>query len=353
MNTHRHLCVLLLLSMRDDFLPPVCSTSTRSQTKRRMSKYTYEGFKMENLNSLNSNERMKNMYNNILDSRNSFDVFHVMNPDMVDRSSPIYSKRRGGISSTCRDGFEITYSPCEQEEHSSSLLRDTSRYSSLCLHSTNESMHRTCLTRQHTKCSIQKRRRTLQKCRIFKMDKGYTNYYMRVHRKKQNILPLRRKKKKALRGGALTKEMNKSAITLFSIHPFKEVNEFGEFSTSIHPYPIGGSAQIILHTQEAQLQQVLPSEDTLDKPNKDKYLAYISHSIKKQERKVRCFEKNGDRMLDLVELVLYNRMKETFFLKERICDGERYKDLCPDVFFFDNDGRYLQHHSNRSGQLSR
>ncbi|GAB65921.1 hypothetical protein PCYB_074220 [Plasmodium cynomolgi strain B] len=408
--------------MRDEpLLPPFCATSARSQAKRsqakrRTPKYTYENFKMENEFFFNSHAKMRNMYNNILTSSNSFDVFDVNGatdvmgvtdvmdvtdvmgvtdvmdvtdvtdvmdvPDVMDlpddpdaphapdtpdvpdddvkgSCSARCSERRGGSASTCRHEEELaqrgdectwpsvesnperTYAQPLREEESASLLRHTSRYSSLCLYSTNQTVHGTCYNREHTKCSIQKRK-TFAKCRMLKMDGRYTNYYARVQGKKRNRVCLKRKKKKTVRGGALTGEMNKRDITLFEDHPLEDVGKFEKVSSSIHAYPRGRSAHMVFHPEEAHLERVLPSEDTLDKPNRDKYLAYISHSIIRQGRKVSCFEKNADRMLDLVELVLYNRMKEAFFLKERICDKDRYKELCPEVFFFDNDDDLIE-----------
>ncbi|ANQ07439.1 Uncharacterized protein PCOAH_00015580, partial [Plasmodium coatneyi] len=323
---------------------PVCSSNAHSQAKRRTPQYTYEAFKMEKEIFPTSYEKRRNMYNNILSSSTSFDAFDVMDADAKERCSPRCLKQTGGSTSTCRDGDECTYPPPVKEEEAPSLLRYTSRYRSLCLYSTSQAMHGTRFTRENTKSSIQKKRRTLAKCRTLKMDRRYENYYTLIHRKKHNSsVYFKRKKKNAVRGGTLTGELNRRDITFFAGHPLKDVSKFENVSASIDAYhPTGGSAHMIFHPEEEHLEEVLPSEDTLDKPNRDKYLTYISHSIKRQERKVSCFEKNADRMLDLVELVLYNRMKEAFFLKERICDGERYKELCPDVFFFENDDDLIE-----------
>ncbi|EUD64693.1 hypothetical protein C922_04949 [Plasmodium inui San Antonio 1] len=378
--------------MRGEPLRSFCATSARSQAKRKAPKYTYEDFKMENAIFFNSYANMKGIYNNRLSSSNPFDAFDVMDlpgvmdvidvPDVMnlpdvphhdsqDRCSPSCSKRRGVSASTCRDDREeleqhadectspsvesnpetayperaypeTTYpAPPLMEEESASLPRYTSRYSSPCLYSTNQKVHGTCFTREHTKCSIRKRR-TLPECRTFKRNRRYTNYYARVQRKRRNSVFLKRKRKDAVREGALTGELNKRDITLFAGHPLKHVGTFENVSASIHGYAEAGSVHMVFHPEEAHLETVLSSEDTLEKPKREKYLAYISHSIKRQERKVRCFEKNADRMLDLVELLLYNRMKEAFFLKERICDRDKYKELCPDVFFFDNDDNLIE-----------
>ncbi|SBT88004.1 conserved Plasmodium protein, unknown function [Plasmodium malariae] len=71
---------------------------------------------------------------------------------------------------------------------------------------------------------------------------------------------------------------------------------------------------------------------------REEYMKYISLSIKRQEEKMECLAKNVDHLLDVIELLLYKRMKEIFLLKEDICSKDRYKEICPDVFYFsDND----------------
>ncbi|KJP86761.1 hypothetical protein AK88_03575 [Plasmodium fragile] len=357
-----NLCEGLHLSMRDEPLrPPFCATSAHSEAKRRTLTYTYEDFKMENEIFFNSHGKMSNIYNNILGGRNYFDGTDAIDNESRDRGSSTHSKWRAGASaSTCRDGEELlqrgdeyarpsvesnqekTYRRPLREEETSSLLHYTSRYSSMWLYSTHQRVHGTSFTREHTKCTIQKRRRTLERCKTFKMNKRYTNYDPRVHKKKHNSVCLKRKNKKEVPRGTITGQLNKRDITLFADHPLKNLSNFENFSPSIHAYCRGESAHMVLHREEEHLEQVLPSEDTLDKHNKDKYLQYISHTIKRQESKTSCFEKNADRILDLVELVLYNRMKEAFFLKEKICDRDRYKELCPHVFFFNNDDDLIE-----------
>ncbi|CAI7719799.1 conserved Plasmodium protein, unknown function [Plasmodium vivax] len=360
--------------MRDERLPPFCASSASSQAKRRTPKYSYEDFKTENEIFFNCPAQMRNMYNNLLSGSNSFDAFEARGvaapidargvaapiDGSVERSSAIRSKHRGGSAPTCRHTEQLeqraekctwsadesnqdkTCPPPQMEEESASLLRHTSRCNSACLHSPNQTVHGTRFTREHTKCRV-KKRRTLAKCRTFQMERNYKSYYARAQREKRNDVFRKRKKKKAVRGGTtLPGEMSQRNIPPFASHPLMEGDQFEHVSPSTHAYHMGGVSHMAFPPEEAHLERMLPPEDTLDRPNREKYLAYISHSIKRQERKLSCFERNADRMLDLVELVLYNRMKEAFFLKERICDRERYRELCPDVFFFANDDDLIE-----------
>ncbi|SOV79075.1 conserved Plasmodium protein, unknown function [Plasmodium reichenowi] len=73
-----------------------------------------------------------------------------------------------------------------------------------------------------------------------------------------------------------------------------------------------------------------------DQLSKEEYIKYILLTMKKQKNKVNSLEKNTERILDIVELLLYKRMKEIYLWKKIICSQERYKELYPPVFYFNN-----------------
>ncbi|SOV14440.1 conserved Plasmodium protein, unknown function [Plasmodium gaboni] len=70
--------------------------------------------------------------------------------------------------------------------------------------------------------------------------------------------------------------------------------------------------------------------------SKQEYIKYILRTMKKQKNKVNALQKNTERILDIVELLLYKRMKDVYLWKKIICNQERYKELYPRVFYFNN-----------------
>ncbi|KEG01966.1 hypothetical protein YYE_03485 [Plasmodium vinckei vinckei] len=76
--------------------------------------------------------------------------------------------------------------------------------------------------------------------------------------------------------------------------------------------------------------------------DKKKYIKSISLSIKKQKKKVYLLEKNACRLLDIIELLLYTRMDEIFTLKQNLSNHDKYKEMYPDVFYFDNNDDLIE-----------
>ncbi|SBS87135.1 hypothetical protein, conserved [Plasmodium ovale curtisi] len=125
--------------------------------------------------------------------------------------------------------------------------------------------------------------------------------------------------------------------SLKCMEALEETNQKGDSLNSIR----GGHLQWS-DLRESSLRNENHRGSILRGNSREDHTKNIFLSIKRQAERVESLEKMGNRLLDLVELLLYKRMKEVFILKESLCSKDRYREMCPEVFYFNNNDDLIE-----------
>ncbi|SBT76542.1 conserved Plasmodium protein, unknown function [Plasmodium ovale] len=129
----------------------------------------------------------------------------------------------------------------------------------------------------------------------------------------------------------------KKLSSLKCVEALEETNEKGASLNSTR----GGHLEWC-NLRESSLRNENHRGSVLRGNSREDHAKRIFLSIKRQAERVKSLEKMGDRLLDLVELLLYKRMKEVFILKESLCSKDRYREMCPEVFYFNNNDDLIE-----------
>ncbi|CDU17750.1 conserved Plasmodium protein, unknown function [Plasmodium yoelii] len=176
------------------------------------------------------------------------------------------------------------------------------------------------------------------KSKLFKLDRNKINYFKKKREKEKNIFY----KKKKFYFNKKHQKNSRNYNYLSCIHLKKKSDvEYYFPSESQNDYMIydkNDKRDKIKYTNHFQLFEYNKSEEI----DKQKYINSISRSIKKQKKKMYLLEKNACRILDIIELLLYKRMDEIFTLKQNMSNHDKYKEICPDIFYFDNNDDLIE-----------
>ncbi|SCO59974.1 conserved Plasmodium protein, unknown function [Plasmodium berghei] len=188
------------------------------------------------------------------------------------------------------------------------------------------------------------------KSKLFKLDRNKTNYFKKKREKEKNIFYKKKKlyfNKKHQKNKSIHNEKTDRNYSYFPcIHlkkksdikysfPSENQNNYMTYDNFDDKNSENGKIKYINHFQIFEYNK---SEEI----NKQKYINSISLSIKKQKKKVYSLEKNACRILDIIELLLYKRMDEIFTLKQNMSNHDKYKEIYPDIFYFDNNDDLIE-----------
>ncbi|CAD2103324.1 hypothetical protein YYG_02889 [Plasmodium vinckei petteri] len=181
------------------------------------------------------------------------------------------------------------------------------------------------------------------KSKLFKLDKNKINCFKKKREKIKKLYFNKKYKKNKL----IQHEKKNNNYNYFSCSNLKKTSgtkysftleDQNNYMTYNNIYDKNDKNDRIKYIDHFQLFEYNKSEEI----DKKKYINSISLSIKKQKKKVCSLEKNACRLLDIIELLLYTRMDEIFTLKQNISNHDKYKEMYPDVFYFDNNDDLIE-----------
>ncbi|SCM21646.1 conserved Plasmodium protein, unknown function [Plasmodium chabaudi chabaudi] len=181
------------------------------------------------------------------------------------------------------------------------------------------------------------------KSKLFKLDKNKINCFKKKKEKKKKLYFNKKYQKNKLiqyeekntnHNYFSCSNLKKTSDTKYSF-PLEDQNNYKTYNNFDDKNNENDKIKYIDHFQ---LLEYNKSEEI----DQQKYINSISLSIKKQKKKVYSLEKNACRMLDIIELLLYTRMDEIFTLKRNISNRDKYKEMYPDVFYFDNNDDLIE-----------
>ncbi|CAD2090579.1 conserved Plasmodium protein, unknown function [Plasmodium vinckei lentum] len=181
------------------------------------------------------------------------------------------------------------------------------------------------------------------KSKLFKLDKNKINCFKKKREKIKKLYFNKKYKKNKL----IQHEKKDNNYNYFSCSNLKKTSgtkysftleDQNNYMTYNNFYDKNDKNDRIKYIDHFQLFEYNKSEEI----DKKKYINSISLSIKKQKKKVCSLEKNACRLLDIIELLLYTRIDEIFTLKQNISNHDKYKEMYPDVFYFDNNDDLIE-----------
>ncbi|CRG99564.1 conserved Plasmodium protein, unknown function [Plasmodium relictum] len=351
----------------NDTIKSISDSNIHNNIKQKISKYNYEDLEEENHTFFNSLNNINSISKNILYGCSSFDFSNIyLKRDYLSNSSKNSAKtnekpnnenlrenkctergknkyfksvsennysflknenlytllgmKSGNSLNSYKDIFDKSYStfnenlyPFKKNTYNSILQKNGVLY--------NE-FYEKSYTTIHPKYNFKKKKSI--KSKTFKLEKKKTNYYKHRIKSTNKIYYKKVKyKKKKQKDNLEEKKKNFNGNIFFS--------------------PIFNSSYIYESLSTSKIK-FLKEERSLinEEHDREEYIKCIFLSIKRQQKKVDFLEKNAGHLLDLIELLLYKRMKEMFLFKKKICSKDKYKSMFPDIFYFNNNDDLIE-----------
>ncbi|CRG96900.1 conserved Plasmodium protein, unknown function [Plasmodium gallinaceum] len=277
-------------------------------------------YKKSNNENLIKNKYIKGKKNKYFKSMSENDNSFIKNENLY----PIIRMKSSNILNFSKDTYDKSFSifnenlyPLKNYTYTSITRKDEN----IC----NE-FYEKSYTTVYSKYNTFKKKKLI-KSKTFKIEKKKKNYYKQKIKNFSNIYYKKikgKEKEEKQKDNLKDKKKKNSNRDIFFNHMFKSSSICESLSAS----------KIKYLKEEGNLNN--------EEHDREEYIKCIFLSIKRQQKKNDFLEKNAEHMLDLIELLLYKRMKEMFLFKKKICSKDKYKSLFPNIFYFNNNDDLIE-----------